>query len=57
MKPIDKISLIVCWILGGICCYLVYINHMSYGYIIFAILLCIFATWFLYWANNSKKDE
>ena len=56
MKPIDRISLILCWTFGGICCYLVYINHMSYGYILFAVLLCIVATWFLYWAN-SKKDE
>lgn len=56
MKLIDKISLILCWVLGGICCYSVYINHMSYGYTIFVILLCIVATWFLFWAN-SKKDE
>lgn len=57
MKLIDKISLILCWVLGGICCYLVHITHMGYGYIVLVVSLCIFATWFLHWANNSKKDE
>ena len=57
MKSIDKVSLILCWILGGICCYLVHITHMGYGYMVLVVSLCIFATWFLHWTNNSKKDE